>query len=287
MLDKNEEETVWRTYPEYPFIQANQFGEIRTIDRTITDENGRKRFVKGRLLKQHINKANSYVYVSFNVNGKSISRRSHRIVASCFLPNPDNLPEVNHIDCNRANNAVDNLEFCTRQYNNAYKEKFGISSKEAAKAQRKPLYAVNLKTGKVLQFESRSEVVRQLGVNQAHVNDVLAGRRNQTGGYWFTESKSEITEEKIQEVKNNMIFLDGVIAVNLKTLKTLRFDSQRDAARQLGINFKNINNVIKGLRKTVGGYWVCRADKNAVEKARDKFGDETAYEVDKLLSDEL
>lgn len=46
-MTNTKEQTVWKTYPEYPFIQANQFGEIRTIDRTITDKNGSKRHYKG------------------------------------------------------------------------------------------------------------------------------------------------------------------------------------------------------------------------------------------------
>ena len=219
------------------------------------------------------------------MNGKNICLRVQRIVATCFIPNPDNLPQVNHKDCDRTNNNANNLEWCDQEYNIAYREKYGIPAKEYTKALRKPLFAVNLKNFKVLKFESRSEAVRQLGVNQAHVNDVLAGRRNQTGGYWFTEDENEITEEKIQKIKDSMIFLGGVITVNLKTLKTSRFESQRDAARQLGINFKNINNALNGLRKAVGGYWVCRADENAVEKTRAKFGDNIAYEVEKLLSD--
>lgn len=47
----NTERPIWKTYPEFPFIEANQFGEIRTVDRYVTCRNGGKRLVKGRVLK--------------------------------------------------------------------------------------------------------------------------------------------------------------------------------------------------------------------------------------------
>jgi hypothetical protein len=60
--------------------------------------------------------------------GKTGNRKTasvHRMVAEAFIPNPDNLPEVNHIDCNRTNNCVDNLEWCTHTENIHYSIKMG------------------------------------------------------------------------------------------------------------------------------------------------------------------
>ena len=108
MTGKETEEAVWRPYPEFPFIEANQFGEIRTIDRWVTCKNGRKLFVKGHVLKQWKNNK-GYLLVHFSVNGKDVARLVHRIIAACFLPNPDNFPEVNHKDNDRTNNVVSNL----------------------------------------------------------------------------------------------------------------------------------------------------------------------------------
>lgn len=119
----NKENVVWKTYPEYPFIQANQFGEIRILDRTVTYKNGVKHHYKGHILKQYANR-DGYLQVYISVNGKHVNLLVHRVVASCFLPNPDNLPQINHEDNNPRNNSVSNLEWCTGEYNVAYREKY-------------------------------------------------------------------------------------------------------------------------------------------------------------------
>lgn len=185
---------IWKPYPEYPFVEANQFGEIRAKDRYIKTKNG-PRFVKGRVLKQRDNGC-GYMRVSFCVNGKYIDLYVHRIVATCFLDNPDNLPEINHIDCNPRNNAVSNLECCTHQENTAYRDELGHTAKH--NAPKKPLIAINLRTSNVQYFESQHEAARQLRASQGHISDVLKGRMEKTHGYWFAYV-DENTIEKVRE----------------------------------------------------------------------------------------
>ena len=71
------------------------------------------------MLSQCKNK-DGYLQVNLHKNGKSYPYRVHRLVALTFLPNKDNLPDINHKAGDRENNNVLNLEWCTRQYNNAY-----------------------------------------------------------------------------------------------------------------------------------------------------------------------
>ena len=127
---ENDEE-VWKTYPDVPFIEASNLGRIRTKDRVVTRSNGRKYYVKGRVLKQQINNM-GYMYVAFGVNGKHVHLLVHRIVATCFLLNPNNLPEVNHIDNDPTNNCASNLEWCTSKYNSDYKKKFLVVIRTSA-----------------------------------------------------------------------------------------------------------------------------------------------------------
>ena len=61
-----------------------------------------------------------YRYVTFRKDGKQYTLKVHRLVAKAFIPNPDNLPEVNHKNEDKSNNSVENLEWCSTQYNHEY-----------------------------------------------------------------------------------------------------------------------------------------------------------------------
>ena len=88
--------------PGYPGYKANRMGEIK----------GKR----DKLLNQYIN-ANGYKRVSLYVDGSPKHRMVHRLVAFTFIPNPDNLPEIDHIDNNPANNHVDNLRWISKADN--------------------------------------------------------------------------------------------------------------------------------------------------------------------------
>lgn len=71
-----------------------------------------------------------YAIIKLMKGGKSITHRVHRLVAMAFVPNPDNLPHINHKDENKLNNNPNNLEWCDNSYNNNY----GTRNKRIAKA---------------------------------------------------------------------------------------------------------------------------------------------------------
>ena len=79
---------------------------------------GRVRGTKG-IMKQYDN-GYGYLVVEFRKNGRRKHLRVHRLVAGAFIPNPENLPEVNHKDEDKHNNFVTNLEWCTSSYNKCY-----------------------------------------------------------------------------------------------------------------------------------------------------------------------
>ena len=194
---KNESE-IWRALPGVPGIEVSTFGRVRTLDRVVSGENG-TRFLKGRVLKQW-DSGTGYLNVNIPIDRKQAKKLVHRLVAQTFIPNPDSLPEVNHKDCNRTNNHVDNLEFCTRSYNMKYKEKFGISNTELLGHH---LFAINLDTNKVSHFCSQHEASRALGISVANINMVIKGKRNQSGGFWFVNDDGhavEVVKSKLHDV---------------------------------------------------------------------------------------
>ncbi|WP_300559644.1 NUMOD4 domain-containing protein [Companilactobacillus sp.] len=105
------ETEIWKKHPEIEKLEVSTFGRLRTLDKVVPSGK-HTQFVKGRILKQHSDKG-GYLKIGFHVNGKSIAKSVHRLVAQTFLPNPNGFPMVNHRDCDRKNNHVENLEWCT------------------------------------------------------------------------------------------------------------------------------------------------------------------------------
>lgn len=133
--------------------------------------------MKGKILKPTINRWGYYLVCLNNINRKWVS--VHRLVAQTFLPNPDNLPQVNHIDENKTNNCVDNLEWCSVQYNNTY----GDRIKKAVKKTNKPVEQYTKDGQFVKEYPSAIEAERQTGISSANICTCCKGRLKTAGGY--------------------------------------------------------------------------------------------------------
>ena len=110
----------WRPVVGYEGLyEVSNTGQIRSFDRYVKYSNGRIHLHKGKVLSP-IKDKDGYLQVNLCYNGKIHQIKVHRIVAQAFIPNPNNLPQVNHKDEDKTNNSVDNLEWCTVKYNNNY-----------------------------------------------------------------------------------------------------------------------------------------------------------------------
>lgn len=110
---------TWRDIPEFEGLyQVSNIGNVRSVDRCLPDKNGRYVSHKGKILAPQQN--DGYVYVMLSKDGKQYSCKVHRLVAMAFIPNRENLPYINHKDENKSNNCVDNLEWCSKAYNDRY-----------------------------------------------------------------------------------------------------------------------------------------------------------------------
>lgn len=144
----------------------------------------------GKILKGHLDK-DGYLHVTLRLGLKKYKTPSiHRLVALAFISNPNNLPQVNHKDEDKLNNNVENLEWCTQQYNNAYgthNERVKIANQE-----RNGKKVKATKDGREYVFCSVKDAGRQLGLNSSNIFGCLSGRINSIHGYRFEYIKEAI-----------------------------------------------------------------------------------------------
>lgn len=112
---------IWKDIPDFEGLyQVSNLGNVKTLDKYVGTgiKHNSKVKRKEKLLKQYNKRG--YLQVSLSKNHKRYYFSVHRLVAQAFIPNPDNLLQVNHKDENPMNNCIENLEWCTAKYNCNY-----------------------------------------------------------------------------------------------------------------------------------------------------------------------
>lgn len=137
--------------------------------------------------------ARGYPKVRLYKDGANEQISVHRIVARAFLPNPQNLPQINHKDENKKNNCVDNLEWCDTKYNINY----GKHNENVARSHCKKVYCVEL--GRV--FESAKLAAMQLGLFDSNIAKCCKGKYKTTGGYHWKYANDTLVKEMTEENK--------------------------------------------------------------------------------------
>lgn len=208
------------------FYQVSNLGRVQSLERLV-DTNIKyvdKRIHKGKLLKLHLNNR-GYKMVHLCKNGTVKRVLVHRLVAEAFVQNPNNYPVVNHKDENKQNNCVENLEWCTQQYNmnwNGVMKKVGVKNRkteeekeynrkkyvEAHKEERrrycqeyhrkhyiptgtttkKKVSQYTIGGTHIKDYDSIAEAYNATGVS--HIGCVCNGSRNSAGGYIWKWTKA-------------------------------------------------------------------------------------------------
>lgn len=111
---------IWKDIQGYEGLyQISNLGRIKSLERDIIYSNGKIQHYKGKILTPNSDK-DDYKTIKLCKNGIIKRYLVHRLIAITFIPNPDNLPCVNHKDENKQNNNIENLEWCSVAYNNCY-----------------------------------------------------------------------------------------------------------------------------------------------------------------------
>lgn len=163
---------MWKPVKNYEGLyEVSDRGEIRSLPRNGTVKSP-------RIIVQHLHKS-GYMYCCLNKNDKQKNSQVHRVVAEAFIPNPDNKPQVNHINGDKKDNRSENLEWATSSENMIHS--FRALGHKASKHGMKPI--VCIETGDV--YESRRDAERQLGMSHGCILHALKGKVPRAGGlHW-------------------------------------------------------------------------------------------------------
>lgn len=167
---------TWQPVKGYENLyEVSNYGKIKSLNRLVNGRWG-KTNISEKILKEARDK-NDYLIVTLCKNGRQKSAKIHRLVAQAFIPNPNNLPEINHKDENKQNNCVDNLEWCTHKYNNNY----GTRLERLSKTRGKKVNQYDLDGNYIQTFYSVNYAEKITKIK--HIYDCCNGKLKTAGKY--------------------------------------------------------------------------------------------------------
>lgn len=166
---------IYKSINGFDGYEVSNKGNVKSLERDLirTSKLGKKYNFHKRETIMHLRiDRDGYRLINLWKDGKSYTRKVHRLVAEAFIPNPNNYPIINHKDQNPSNNNVENLEWCDYSYNNSY----GDCRYKIALKQGKPLIAY--KDGiEVGRYISSYDAAKALGCSSGNIRTMLRGEK--------------------------------------------------------------------------------------------------------------
>lgn len=168
---------IWKDIKGYEGLyQVSNWGRVKSLAKNTE-----------YIMKGYVNKK-GYKSISLFKNHKYKNLLIHQLVAIAFIPNNENLTQINHKDENKTNNKIYNLEWCTQKYNNSYGSRLQRTS-ESQKGKEKPrcwkaVLQIDKDTNEIInEFASIKEASKFLNIYPSNISNVCRGKINSTGGY--------------------------------------------------------------------------------------------------------
>lgn len=170
---------IWKDIKDYEgCYQISNKGRIKSLDRIVEFNDGRKRLYKGSILNPTYDK-DGYLCIILSKNAIIKGFKLHRLVAEHFIPNPDNLPVVNHIDENKINNSIENLEWCSIKYNNTYNDRIKIITEKNSV----PIIQYDLQDNFIKEWKSITEANKITGIASSSIISCCKGKNKKAGSF--------------------------------------------------------------------------------------------------------
>lgn len=172
---------TWKIIPGFDFYEASDDGQIKSVERRVKHNYGGFSLRKSRILKQYISD-DGYKRLGITMNRKTETTNVHRLVALAFIPNPENKPQVNHINGIKTDNRVVNLEWATvaenvkHAYDTGLKTKAKLSETQIAEIvarSKKPITLINVLSGEGRSFECINDCASFLNVKQSTISQAI------------------------------------------------------------------------------------------------------------------
>lgn len=188
-------EEIWKDIKGFEELyQVSNLGRVKSLERTLTRKNGTPFYVKERILKT-TNDHSGYPYVTLIILKKRVLKPVHRLVAEAFIPNPENKPCIDHIDCVRTNAQVENLRWVTHSENNL--NPITVYRKQQSNCPIgkglyvRPIIGTSIVDDSIICF-SRMKDAQQSGFYPPYIRENIRGKRPHYKGYIWKYNKQNL-----------------------------------------------------------------------------------------------
>lgn len=170
---------------------VSNLGNVRSTDRIVTYSDGRKELHEGKIIIGGKSN-NGYRIVGLTIGKKRKYYTVHRLVATAFIPNPNNKPQINHKNGIRTDNRADNLDWCSQSEN--MKHSYRVLGRKSPRGNlgntgklcNRAKIILQIKDGKIVaEFYGSCEAARKTGISQAHIVSVANHKKyfKSAGGF--------------------------------------------------------------------------------------------------------